>query len=165
MVANLPYYITTPLIMRFLESSLNVKSMTLMTQKEVAERLIAKPGTENYGAITVAVDYAGDAEIKRIIDRRMFYPSPKVDSALIRIDTDRNKYVTSEEKTFKKTVKAAFLWRRKTLANCLQNMFNLPKNVCEKIIEKADFPPMIRGERLSTADFIKLGELIASETR
>ncbi len=160
-VANLPYYITTPLIMRFLESGLSVKDMTLMMQKEVAERLIAKPGTAEYGAITVAVDFVGYPEITRIIDKKMFYPIPKVDSALLKIKIDKNKHKITDEKTFKKTVKAAFLWRRKTLANCLQNMFNLPKIECEKIIEKAGFLPMVRGEKLGTEEFIKLSELIS----
>jgi len=160
LVANLPYYITTPLIMRFLESALPVISLTVTIQKEVAERLTAKAGDPAYGAITVAADYAGDCKITRYIGKEMFYPVPKVDSALLRLDIVKNKYDVSDEKLFKKVVKSAFLWRRKTLANNLQNMFSLPKNECEKMLEKLNFPPLVRGEKLSTEDFIALTEEI-----
>lgn len=158
LVANLPYYVTTPLIMRFLESDLPVKSMTVTIQKEVAERLTAKAGTAEYGAITVAADYAGEAKITRLIGKEMFFPVPKVDSALLRLDIIKNKYKVTDEKLFKKVVKCAFLWRRKTLANNLQSMFSLPKADCEKILTSLGFSPMVRGEKLSTSEFIALSE-------
>ncbi len=160
LVANLPYYITTPLIMRFLESTLPVLSITVTIQKEVAERLVAQPGTADYGAVTVAADYAGECRITRIIGKEMFYPVPKVDSALFRLDIDKNKYTVADEKLFKRVVKAAFLWRRKTLANNLQSMFSLQKSDCENILNDLNFPPMVRGEKLSTSDFILLSEEI-----
>ncbi|MGN1042088.1 MAG: 16S rRNA (adenine(1518)-N(6)/adenine(1519)-N(6))-dimethyltransferase RsmA [Christensenellales bacterium] len=161
LVANLPYYVTTPLIMRFLESDLPVLSMTVTIQKEVAERLVAKPGSAEYGAVTVAADYYGNPFITRYIGKEMFFPVPKVDSALLRLDVDKSKYSVADEKLFKKVVKAAFLWRRKTLANNLQNMFSIPKAQCENILNSLGFSPMIRGEKLSTADFIALSEKIA----
>ncbi|MDY4655390.1 MAG: 16S rRNA (adenine(1518)-N(6)/adenine(1519)-N(6))-dimethyltransferase RsmA [Eubacteriales bacterium] len=159
-IANLPYYITTPLIMRFLESSLPVLSLTVTIQKEVAERLVAKAGKPEYGAVTVAADYAGDAVITRIIGKEMFFPVPKVDSALLTLAIIKDKYNVNNEKLFKRTVKAAFLWRRKTLANNLQNMFSLPKSECEKILASCGFSPMIRGEKLTTQEFINLSEEI-----
>lgn len=159
-VANLPYYITTPLIMRFLESALPVTSLTVTIQKEVAERLVAGAGTPEYGAITVAADYAGYPKIMRLIGKEMFFPVPKVDSALLRIDVDRNKYTVADERLFKRTVKAAFLWRRKTLKNNLQCMFGLPGDRCAEAIAKCGFDPMIRGERLDTRDFITLSEVL-----
>ena len=88
-VANLPYYITTPLAMRFIESSLDVKSVTIMVQKEVALRFVAKPNTADYSAITLAIEMAGNAQITRNVSRNMFFPSPNVDSAVVRIDIDR----------------------------------------------------------------------------
>lgn len=90
-VANLPYYITTPLAMRFIESSLDVKSVTIMVQKEVALRFVAKPNTADYSAITLAIEMAGNAQITRNVSRNMFFPSPNVDSAVVRIDIDRTK--------------------------------------------------------------------------
>ncbi len=159
-IANLPYYITTPLIMRFLESSLPVLSLTVTIQKEVAERLVAKAGKPEYGAVTVAADYAGDAVITRIIGKEMFFPVPKVDSALLTLTINKDKYTVNDEKLFKRTVKAAFLWRRKTLANNLQNMFSLPKAECEEILSSCGFSPMIRGEKLTTQEFINLSEEI-----
>lgn len=160
-VANLPYYITTPLIMRFLESELQVRELTLMMQKEVADRLVSPPGKPEYGAITAAVDAAGNAVATRTISRNMFYPMPKVDSALLRIVIDKNKYKIDNVKLFKKVVKSAFLWRRKTFANNLQSMFSLPKTDCDKIIEKAGFSPMVRGEVLGVPDFLRVCSLLS----
>lgn len=160
-VANLPYYITTQLLMRFVESSLPVVSMTLMMQKEVAERLVAKAGTPEYGAVTVAVEAVGYGSILREIKRTMFYPVPKVDSALYHLKIDRNKLKIADEKLFKKTVKAAFLWRRKTLANNLQSAFSIPKAEAEKILVELGYDPMIRGEKLSAEEFVRLSERVA----
>lgn len=165
LVANIPYYVTTPLIMRFLESGLDVEGMTLTMQKEVAERLTAKPATKEYGAITVAADAAGEASISRIIDRRAFYPVPNVDSAVFNLKIDKNKYKINDEKLFKKVVKAAFLWRRKTLANNLKSMFGFSRETAEKILSDAGLAPMTRGETLSTEDFIKLSDVTAAHLR
>lgn len=160
-VANLPYYITTPLIMRFLESDLKAEELTLTMQREVAERLTARPGTPEYGAVTVAADAAGEGKITRIIGRNMFYPVPKVDSAVYRLKIDENRYKIDNMKLFKKTVKAAFLWRRKTLANNLKAMFSIPKEECEAILSEAGLTPLVRGETLSTEDFIALSGILA----
>lgn len=159
-VANLPYYITTPMIMRFLESTLNAESMTLMMQKEVADRLVAKPGTENYGAITVAVEASTNASITRIIDRRMFYPVPNVDSALVRMDFVKNKYDFTDFAVFKKVARSAFMMRRKTLVNNLIATFPISKAECENIIEKLGFSKTVRGETLSCADFVKVSDIL-----
>ncbi len=157
-VANLPYYITTPLIMRFLESDLEIVSLTLMMQKEVALRMIAKNGTPDYGAITVGVDVCSDAKITRNIPKTMFYPIPKVDSSLLHIDIRKNKYDIENMSNFKKIVKAAFMWRRKTLANNITATYSISKQAAEKILVDNGFDTMIRGERLSTADFVKLSK-------
>lgn len=159
-VSNLPYYITTPLMTRFLESSLPVTEMTLLMQKEVAERLTAKPGTAEYGAITVGVEAFADAAVTRMVGRNNFFPVPKVDSALLRLVIDKNKHKIDDEKFFRKTVKCAFLWRRKTLANNLKNMFSFTSQDCEKILSECNFEPMIRGEKLSVNDFILLSSAV-----
>lgn len=157
-VANLPYYITTPLIMRFLESSLPIVSLTLMMQKEVAHRLVAKSGSSEYGAITVGVDVCGDAKITRNIPKTMFYPIPKVDSALLKIDIRHDKYNIEDVQKFKKLVKAAFMWRRKTLSNNIVSAFRIPKERVDKIINDNNLDVMIRGEKLSTEQFITLSK-------
>ena len=161
-VANLPYYVTTPMIMRFLESGLNVTSLTLMMQKEVAERLTAKHDTPEYGAITVAVNAVADVTVTRIIDRRIFFPAPNVDSALVRIDINKGKYAFKDFATFKKTARAAFLMRRKTLANNLVATFPIDKPTAEILLEECGFGKTIRGEALSVEDMIRLSDRIYS---
>ena len=161
-VANLPYYVTTPMIMRFLESGLNVTSLTLMMQKEVAERLTAKHDTPEYGAITVAVNAVADVTVTRIIDRRIFFPAPNVDSALVRIDINKGKYAFKDFATFKKTARAAFLMRRKTLANNLIATFPIDKPTAEILLEECGFGKTIRGEALSVEDMIRLSDRIYS---
>ena len=163
-VANLPYYVTTPMIMRFLESELDVTSMTLMMQKEVAERLTAKHDTPEYGAITVAVNAVADVSVTRIIDRRIFFPAPNVDSALVRIDFRKDKYAFKDFTTFKKTARAAFLMRRKTLANNLVASFAIDKFTAETLLESCGFSKTIRGEALSVEDLIRLSDAIFDVT-
>ena len=159
-VANLPYYITTPLIMRFVESTLEPISMTLMMQKEVAERITAEHNTEAYGAITVSIAAVADARITRTIDRRLFYPVPNVDSALVKIDFRRDKYEFADFGTFKKVIKSAFLMRRKTLANNLVSAFGISKADCETAIENSGFEKNVRGEALSCDDFVKIADYL-----
>lgn len=159
-VANLPYYITTPLIMRFIESSLDVKSLTLMMQKEVADRIVAKHDTKDYGSLTVSINSIADAEIVRSVSRFLFYPVPNVDSAIVRIDVNKSKYNFADYNTFKKVAKSAFLMRRKTLVNNLISVFSLTKSDCEKILLSLNFSPMIRGEALSIEDMILLSDAI-----
>lgn len=162
-VANLPYYITTPLAMRFIESSLDVKSVTIMVQKEVALRFVAKPNTADYSAITLAIEMAGDAKITRNVSRNMFFPSPNVDSAVVRIDIDRTKLDGENAPLLHKLVRSSFAMRRKTLANNLSVAFQIDKQEAGKLIEEAGFSPMVRGEALSLDDYKKLTKTL--ETR
>lgn len=162
-VANLPYYITTPLAMRFIESTLDVKSVTIMVQKEVALRFVAKPNTADYSAITLAIEMAGNAQITRNVSRNMFFPSPNVDSAVVRIDIDRTKLDGENAPLLHKLVRSSFAMRRKTLANNLSVAFQIDKQEAGKLIEKAGFSPMVRGEALSLDDYKKLTK--ALETR
>ena len=143
-VANLPYYITTPLAMRFIESTLDVESITIMVQKEVALRFVAKPNTPDYSAITLAIEMAGEAQITRNVSRTMFYPSPNVDSAVVRIDIDRNKLEGENVALLHKLVRSSFAMRRKTLANNLSVAFKIDKQTAAQIIEDAEFSPMVR---------------------
>ena len=162
-VANLPYYITTPLAMRFIESSLDVKSVTIMVQKEVALRFVAKPNTADYSAITLAIEMAGNAQITRNVSRNMFFPSPNVDSAVVRIDIDRMKLDGENAPLLHKLVRSSFAMRRKTLANNLSVAFQIDKQEAGKLIEEAGFSPMVRGEALSLDDYKKLTKTL--ETR
>ena len=162
-VANLPYYITTPLAMRFIESSLDVKSVTIMVQKEVALRFVAKPNTADYSAITLAIEMAGNAQITRNVSRNMFFPSPNVDSAVVRIDIDRTKLDGENALLLHKLVRSSFAMRRKTLANNLSVAFQIDKQEAGKLIEEAGFSPMVRGEALSLDDYKKLTKTL--ETR
>lgn len=162
-VANLPYYITTPLAMRFIESALDVKSVTIMVQKEVALRFVAKPNTADYSAITLAIEMAGNAQITRNVSRNMFFPSPNVDSAVVRIDIDRTKLDGENAPLLHKLVRSSFAMRRKTLANNLSVAFQIDKAQASAIIEEAGFSPMVRGEALSLDDYKKLTK--ALETR
>lgn len=162
-VANLPYYITTPLAMRFIESTLDVKSVTIMVQKEVALRFVAKPNTADYSAITLAIEMAGDAKITRNVSRNMFFPAPNVDSAVVRIDIDRAKLDGENVALLHKLVRSSFAMRRKTLANNLSVAFQIDKQEAGKLIEEAGFSPMVRGEALSLDDYKKLTKTL--ETR
>lgn len=162
-VANLPYYITTPLAMRFIESSLDVKSVTIMVQKEVALRFVAKPNTADYSAITLAIEMAGNAQITRNVSRNMFFPAPNVDSAVVRIDIDRAKLDGENVALLHKLVRSSFAMRRKTLANNLSVAFQIDKQEAGKLIEEAGFSPMVRGEALSLDDYKKLAKSL--ETR
>lgn len=159
-VANLPYYITTPLIMRFVESSLlKVSSLTFMIQKEVAERLCAKANTPEYGAITLAVRLRGDSKITRIVDKKAFYPVPKVDSAIVHIEMN-DKYGKKEDKQLQKLIKSAFLMRRKTLLNNLIASFSLSRDTAQSLLEGLGYDSRIRGEALTIEDFIKISDKI-----
>ena len=160
-VANLPYYITTPLVMRFLESDLDVKSLTVMVQQEVADRFVAKPNTADYAAITLAIQMCGEACITRKVNRKMFYPVPNVDSAVVRIDVDRNKLAGENVSELRKLVRAAFAMRRKTLANNISVAFNMDKQTATERITAAGFAPLVRGEALSLQDYISLSHILS----
>lgn len=155
-VANLPYYITTPLVMRFIESGLNVDSITVMVQKEVADRFVAKANTADYSAITLAIESAGNATVTRKVSREMFFPAPNVDSAVVRIDIDRTKLKGENAALIHKLVRAAFTMRRKTLANNLAASMGIGKKEAEDKLNAAGFPPLVRGEVLTLDDYIRL---------
>ncbi len=161
-VANIPYYITTPLLMNFVEHGKNVQSLTLTIQKEVAERLSAKPATKDYGAITVAVEAVADVEITRVLPRELFYPQPNVDSAVVKILFKRNKFDISNRALFRKTVKTAFAMRRKTLANNLTVGFGIPREKAEDILQQCQLLPNCRGEELSVETFVQLCRILES---
>ena len=159
-VANIPYYLTSPLIMRFVEEAKNVTSLTLTVQKEVAERLAASPSSKDYGAITVGVQAVADVEIKRILPRELFYPQPNVDSAVVHIAFNRNKFDIANAALFRKTVRVSFAMRRKTLVNNLAVGFNVSKQQAEEILALCDLPATCRGEELSVSQFVQLYKVI-----
>lgn len=155
-VANLPYYITTPLIMRFLESDLKVTSLTIMVQDEVGRRLVAKPNTGDYSAITLAVLLRGSATITRKVNRNMFYPAPNVDSAVVRIDVEEGKLDGEDKALVHRLVRSAFAMRRKTLVNNLNASMGLTKAEATEKLQGAGLDERVRGEALSLEDYIRL---------
>ena len=160
--ANLPYYITTPILMRLLESGVRFNSITIMIQNEVASRLVAKPGSADYGAITAVLGYYGTAKKLFKVSAGCFVPAPKVDSAVVRIDLYKEpKYTPKNEKLFRDLIRAAFEMRRKTLTNAVSA--KLPHINKDKILEGIKMlghPETVRGERLSTEDFVKLSDYL-----
>lgn len=160
LVANLPYYITSPLIMKFVEGSENCKSIVIMVQDEVALRLCAKEGTADYGAITLGVNLVADSRRILSVSRDNFYPIPNVDSAVVRIDFNRNKYKGVDRKIYRDTVRAAFSSRRKTLVNNLSMWLNRPKTEIEEVLDKSNIDILVRGETLSSDDFVLLSQNI-----
>lgn len=159
-VANLPYYITTPILFKLFESGLNIKSVTVMLQKEVAERLTAKAGTKDYGVITAILCYRSDIRITRTVNRALFFPAPEVDSAVVKITPNSEKPRARSDETFYRLVRAAFAMRRKTLANNLMAAFPLSRAQAEDLIVRAGLPAAVRGENLTVADFIVLADLM-----
>lgn len=155
--ANLPYYITSPIIMKFLEEKLPIKSLTVMVQKEAADRLTAKVGSRESGAVTVAVTYYSTPEFLFNVSRGSFMPSPNVDSAVIKLNiSDKPNVEVKNEKDFRKVVKAGFSQRRKTLSNSLSSGLGISKQDANSLIEKANLAPSIRAEKLSLEDFGRL---------
>lgn len=153
LVANLPYYITTPIIMKFLEERLPVELLVTMVQKEVAQRMVAKPGGKDYGALSVAVQYYTEPEIMFIVPPKAFIPAPAVESAVIRCTVRTIPPVqVACEKMFFRVVKAAFAQRRKTLANGLKAN-GLDKAAVEKVLAQAGVDGTRRGEQLSLDEF------------
>lgn len=151
-VANLPYYITTPIIMGLLEARMPIDVLVTMVQKEVAERMVASPGTKDYGALSVAVQYYTKAEIMFVVKPDSFIPPPSVDSAVIRCTVLDKPPVEVDEKTFFKVVRAAFAQRRKTLLNTLK-ITGVPVETLKIILEKAGIDGTRRGETLSLDEF------------
>ena len=165
-VANLPYYITTPIIMDLLERERHVESITVMVQKEVAERMQAGPKDKEYGALSVAVQYYCDAHLDMIVQPSCFMPRPKVASAVITLKVlPERKVKTTDEKLFFHIVKCAFGQRRKTLLNSLFNQGNLglSKEELTDIIKNLGWDERIRGEALDLAEFAALTDRIAEK--
>ncbi|MBQ3082219.1 MAG: 16S rRNA (adenine(1518)-N(6)/adenine(1519)-N(6))-dimethyltransferase RsmA [Clostridia bacterium] len=159
--ANLPYYITTPIIMALLEGNYGFKSITIMIQKEVAERLCAKAGSPTYGAVTAAVNYYASVKKQFVVGAANFSPKPKVDSAVITITPYEDKPVKPQnEGLFFKVLKAAFATRRKTLVNSLSTAFStISKGDIQRIVS-ACHSPTVRGEELSVAELAKISDEI-----
>ena len=159
--ANLPYYITTPILMYLLESGVRFSSITVMVQNEVASRLVAKAGSSDYGAITAILGFYGTAKKLFKVSAGCFLPAPKVDSAVVRIDLYREPaYKPLDEKLFRNTIKAAFEMRRKTLQNALSAKLGFDKELITRAILSIGHPADVRGERLSTEDFVKLSDFL-----
>ncbi len=155
--ANLPYYITSPVIMKLLEDRLPVKSITVMVQKEAADRLCAELGTRQTGAVTVAVNYYAKAELLFKVSAGSFMPPPKVDSAVIRLSVYNEPAVkTDNEEMLFKVIKAAFAQRRKTLLNTLSNSMSFEKAQISQALDNANIQNTSRAEQLKLEDFAKI---------
>ncbi|MGM9902854.1 16S rRNA (adenine(1518)-N(6)/adenine(1519)-N(6))-dimethyltransferase RsmA [Enterococcus hirae] len=159
-VANLPYYITTPIMMHFLESDVVVDEMVVMMQKEVADRISAKPGTKAYGSLSIAVQYYMEASLAFIVPKTVFVPQPNVDSAILKLTRRTTPAVeVMDEKAFFRLTKAAFQQRRKTLWNNLQHAYGKEEATKEWLLQsltEAQIDPKRRGETLSLAEFAAL---------
>ncbi len=159
--ANLPYYITTPIIAKLLEERLPIKNIVVMVQKEVAHRMAAKPSSKDYGAITVLCQYFAEPSVVTPVPASLFVPPPKVDSAVLKLKIlDEPSVKVKDEKTFFKVVKAAFAQRRKTLLNCLCASFPIPKAEMSCMLESMDINPSRRGETLSLDEFAKISDTL-----
>ena len=162
-VANLPYYITTPIIMGLLESRVPLANITVMVQKEVAERMQAEPGTKEYGALSLAVQFYSKAEIVANVPANCFMPRPNVGSAVIRLTCHAERPVDVKDEAFMfKIIRASFNQRRKTLQNGLNNASNLSVNKEQVVtaLEKMGLPATVRGEALSLEQFAELSNLL-----
>ena len=162
-VANLPYYITTPIIMGLFESHVPIDSITIMVQKEVADRMKTGPGSKDYGALSLAVQYYADPQIVANVPPNCFMPRPKVGSAVIRLKRHAQPVVNvSDEKLMFRLIRASFNQRRKTLANGLKNATDIPleKEEIEAVITELGKPLTIRGEALTLEEFAALSELV-----
>lgn len=162
-VANLPYYITTPIIMGLLEKEANIDSITVMIQKEVALRMQEGPGSKDYGALSLAVAFYSDANIKMTVSPNCFIPRPNVDSAVIRLDVlDEPKVSVKDKDRMFRIIKGAFEQRRKTLTNALSHSsaFKTDKNNIEKALLEMGKSPSIRGEELALEEFAHLSDIL-----
>ena len=158
--ANLPYYITSPILMRLLEQRLPIEQITVMVQKEVADRFTAEPGDSDYGAVTASIGYYAKTEKLFSVSSGNFLPRPKVDSAVIRLTKISPPVSVRSRETLFRVIKSAFAMRRKTLVNNLKQEFYLSKDEGEAILEKLGFEKTVRGERLSLADYAKIADEI-----
>lgn len=162
-VANLPYYITTPIIMGLFESHVPLESITIMVQKEVADRMQTGPGSKDYGALSLAVQYYSKPEVVCVVPNTCFMPRPNVDSTVIKLTSYEQPIVDCDEKLLFKLIRASFNQRRKTLYNGLSNSgeINVSKENIQKAIEECGFSSTIRGEALSLEEFSLLTHKIS----
>ena len=162
--ANLPYYITSPVIMGLLEQKLPIDSITVMVQKEAAQRICASPGTRECGAVSLAVSYYCEPKREFSVKRGSFMPAPNVDSEVITLKLRKTPPVNlSDEKMFFKVVRSAFSMRRKTLVNCLSKDFGLSKETLTALLESVSLKPTARAEELSLEKFAEISEMIAKK--
>ena len=159
--ANLPYYITSPIVMNLLESKLPIDNITVMVQKEAAERLCAAVGSREAGAVTVAVSYYSEAQILFGVDRKSFMPPPNVDSAVIQLKIRKEPPINiiNEEKFFK-FIKACFAQRRKTLVNTVSNTLNIPKDNLKTVLNDLGIQETVRSEQLTMAQLADISNRI-----
>lgn len=163
LVANLPYYITTPIIMKILEDKYKISKIVVMVQKEVAQRLNAKPNTKEYGAISLAVQYRADTRIAMIVPSSVFMPRPKVDSAVIALDILKKPRINvKDEQMLFSVIRASFGQRRKTLLNSLSSILDCPKEFIKEVLEKVNIDPGIRGETLTLEEFGAISDEIVN---
>lgn len=160
-VANLPYYITTPIIFKLLEDENSISDITVMVQKEVAQRMVAKSKSKDFGILTLMVKYFSNANIEIIVPNSSFIPEPGVESAVIRLEKER-KYSVKDEKVFFELIHKAFAQRRKKMINSLEsnNFNNMSKNEIENLFEKCEYDFNTRAEELEIEDYIKLANSI-----
>ncbi len=162
-VANLPYYITTPLVTKLLEESEMVQGLSIMVQEEVAERFCAKENTPEYGSITAAIALKGEAKIVKRVSRNLFYPRPNVDSAVVKITFVKERIPVKSKTAYRQTVKCAFLNRRKTLENNLVNFFNVSRETAKEILLLSGVEEKARGETLSPTRLAQLSDVLVEK--
>ena len=163
--ANLPYYITTPIIARLLEEKLPIDNIVVMVQKEVAERICSLPGKKDYGAISVMCQYYTTPEIVTVVPAGSFMPPPKVDSAVLKLKIRKEPPCNlTDEKLFFRVIKSAFAQRRKTLENGLSNGLSIDKKTISDIFQMCGIPAGIRGEKLSIAEFAAISNELSKLT-
>jgi 16S rRNA (adenine1518-N6/adenine1519-N6)-dimethyltransferase len=161
-VANLPYYVTTPIIARLIEEDLNIESITVMVQKEVAERITAKSGTKQYGSLTVFVNFYSNPEILLTVPKTVFMPKPNVDSAVVKLNLEKV-YEGVDKKLFFKVVRLAFNQRRKTILNSLSSGdLGVDKETLKSVLHQSNINPNARAENLKIEDFIKISKTLPS---
>ena len=166
-VANLPYYITTPILMHLIESGIPFSEFVVMMQREVADRISAQPNTKAYGSLSIAVQYYMTAKVAFIVPRTVFVPAPNVDSAILKmVRRDQPAVEVQDEKFFFKVTKASFVHRRKTLWNNLTSYFGKSEETKVKLtaaLEQAELSPSVRGEALTLADFARLADALKEQ--
>ncbi|MBZ2175075.1 16S rRNA (adenine(1518)-N(6)/adenine(1519)-N(6))-dimethyltransferase RsmA [Schnuerera sp. xch1] len=161
-VANLPYYVTTPIIAKLIEEDLNIESIIVMIQKEVADRMVASASTKQYGSLTIFVNFYANPEILITVPKTVFMPRPKVDSAVVKLNIRENDHQV-DKKTFFKVVRTAFNQRRKTILNSLSSReLGLDKEDVKKILDECDISQKERAENLKIEDFIKISKTLPS---